>query len=140
MRVVLRNRYYCDHCKKGTGTRQSMTRHEAGCTLNPQRECRMCLMKDDERIDELSALMSIFDGFVEDSIDDPLHWSRREGLEKDRQERFAKLRAQAGNCPACILAVLRQRKVYVGPDTFDWKKESTKWLADHPHYDDDRPY
>ena len=54
MRVVLRNRYYCDHCKKGAGTRQSMARHEAGCTLNPQRECRMCLMKDDERIDELS--------------------------------------------------------------------------------------
>jgi hypothetical protein len=79
-------------------------------------------MKDDERIDELPALMSIFDGFTEDTIDDPLHWNKRDGHEKDRQERLAKLRTQAGNCPACILAVLRQRNVSVGPDSFDWKK------------------
>jgi hypothetical protein len=140
MKVVLRNRYYCDYCKKGTGTRQSMVRHEKGCTANPQRECGMCAMKDDEPTSPLAELLAIFDGFVDETIDDPLHWSMREGHEKDRAERYTRLREKAGNCPACILAALRQTKVYIACEKFDWKKESKQWLADHSHYDDDRPY
>ncbi|MCK5346673.1 MAG: hypothetical protein KAR20_24855, partial [Candidatus Heimdallarchaeota archaeon] len=40
MRVVKKNVYYCDFCKK-KGLR-SLKIHEKHCTANPDRECRLC--------------------------------------------------------------------------------------------------
>jgi hypothetical protein len=42
VKAVKRWRYYCDHCKKVSGLRTAMAKHEKGCTLNPARECGVC--------------------------------------------------------------------------------------------------
>lgn len=42
MKTIKRNRYYCDYCKKSSGGSYAMKLHEAHCTNNPNRKCRMC--------------------------------------------------------------------------------------------------
>ena len=41
MRMAMRPRYYCDHCKKVSGSPSAIRRHESGCTANPGRVCAM---------------------------------------------------------------------------------------------------
>lgn len=90
MRTAMRPRYYCDHCNKGSGSPSAMKRHESGCTLNPERVCRMCAItfedggeKPAPPRDELVRVMDV-DGF--------------------------KAMCEAANgCPACILAALRTK-------------------------------
>jgi len=123
-------RYYCDHCSMSKGTRPAMVRHERGCTLNPDRACGLCDMAD--QVNELPRMLALFEGFTEE-----VDFSSNELLDahkRDKAARIATLRELAGGCPGCILAVLRQRKVY--DDAFDWKAQSAKWLADHPRDDE----
>jgi hypothetical protein len=42
MKTKIKKVYYCEFCKKKTMTINSMTLHEKHCTLNPNRECRLC--------------------------------------------------------------------------------------------------
>lgn len=90
MRTAMRPRYYCDHCNKGNGSPSAMRRHEAGCTLNPQRVCGMCRMQAD-------------DGGPEPAP------SRDELIRVLDAEGFAAMSKAANGCPACILAVLRTK-------------------------------
>lgn len=83
MRTKTVSRYYCDHCKKSGGQRAAMERHEKGCTLNPDRYCRMC-----DRGNAEHAPIAI------------LIAAAREGL--------AALQKAADGCPACTLAGIRQ--------------------------------
>lgn len=83
MKSVLRMRHYCDFCKKSTGTKQSMVKHESSCTANPERVCRMCA----------------YAGLAQQSMTD-LIAANRKG--------FTALRELAEDCPACIFAADRQ--------------------------------
>lgn len=87
MRTAMRPRYYCDHCKKGSGSPSHMKRHESGCTLNPHRVCRMC------------ALMVEAGGEASEPPEVLRHALATEG--------FRAMCTAANDCPACILAVLR---------------------------------
>lgn len=123
-------RYYCDHCGMSKGTRPAMVRHERTCTLNPERACGLCDMAGESS--DLPALLAIFEGFTEEvdfSSDAAL-----EAHKKDKAARVAKLRELAQGCPACILAVARQCKLYL--EGFDWPTESKKWITDHPRDDE----
>jgi len=83
----MRPRYYCDHCNKGTGSASFMRRHERGCTNNPQRVCRMCELAYNKQPAQAD-LLKLLD-----------------------TEGFAAMCEAASQCPACILATLRQRHV-----------------------------
>lgn len=76
-------RYSCDFCKKANCSAGAMTKHERGCTNNPNRVCGMCKLVEGEQkpIAELAAAARI-------------------SLER--------LREVAGGCPACMLAGIRQ--------------------------------
>jgi len=90
MKEVRRVRYKCDFCRKMTGTRDSMERHESICTSNPKRKCKMCRLAHE----------------AYGCTDDPKTISElKEIFEKDG---FSEMREAAVDCPACILAVLRQ--------------------------------
>lgn len=122
MRTVMRPRYYCDHCKKGNGSPSAMRRHEAGCTLNPNRVCGMCKTLADE------------------GGDDPAP-PRDELLRVLDTEGFSRMREVAHDCPACILSALRQRNswddergpIVAGPDDGrnEWSYAAAKrdWWA-----------
>lgn len=84
MRSVLRMRHYCDFCKKSTGTKNSMEKHESGCTNNPNRKCRMCTFGQ--------------------LVQQPMDALVREYVEKG----WKALHALTEGCPACIFAAVRQ--------------------------------
>lgn len=84
MKSVLRMRHYCDFCKKSTGSKPSMLKHEGSCTANPARVCRMCSFGQ--------------------LIQQPMDALVREYVEKG----WKALHALAEGCPACIFAAVRQ--------------------------------
>lgn len=117
MKTVLRNRYYCDHCKKAGGSASHMRKHEAGCTNNPQRVCGMC-KHGTGHIHSVADLVAIL------------------GRGSDAQ--MKELREATGDCPACILAAIRQSSAaaYLLPENndvanFDFKKEAAGFWIDH---------
>jgi len=77
-----------------------MERHEKRCTANPDRECGFCIEFGDVVQQPVSELIEVF----EDA------GGGTEGLKK--------LREATANCPACILATLRQAP-RVEVDSFD---------------------
>jgi hypothetical protein len=101
VRSVLRMRHYCDFCKKSTGTRNSMEKHEGSCTANPARVCRMCKYAE-------------------------LCQQPMEMLIKTYAEQGWKaMHALAEGCPACILAADRLANVAAlegRPEADDWQK------------------
>lgn len=136
MRAVKRWRYYCDHCKKVSGLRTAMEKHEKGCTLNPKRECGICGFLDGSLGTPLPEMLAI--------LPDPAKFKRMEAW--DAGEEFGgsgeyevtddealaaavhavlpQLRELTSNCPACILAALRQRGIPVPIVTeFNWTTE-----------------
>ncbi|GER21279.1 hypothetical protein [Variovorax boronicumulans] len=119
MKSVLRMRHYCDFCKKSTGTKPSMEKHEKACTANPARVCRMCS----------------FAGLAQLSMSE---------LQVEYAKGFKALQTACEGCPACMLATMRQHWDGVVYDSdvyndgrdaergeWDFKKASQAWIEDH---------
>ncbi len=127
MRVKKVNRYYCDFCKKANCSGRSISKHEKRCTMNPNRECGMCQLYENEQrpISELLAILPEPEPLIVRNRD----WDGSEDirqLEEAVKIALPKLRDLSGDCPACILAALRQKKIYVtiaNEFGFDFKKE-----------------
>lgn len=90
---ITRTRYYCDHCEaagrlKGFWTKPSIIKHERGCTINPNRICGLCAYAHETQkpIAQLVACLS----------------TNKDDLG------MKELRDLCSNCPACILAAIRQ--------------------------------
>jgi len=92
MRTKRINRYYCDHCKKSGCSSYHMQRHEASCTANPQRTCRMCDFQRD-----LAPMIAI--------LKEP------GATTEEWKDKMRRVREEAEECPACILAAIRQSGV-----------------------------
>lgn len=119
-------RYYCDYCKKSSGSGSAMDIHEKHCTMNPGRDCRMCAA-------------------AERAYGDPSQHPTPElvaALGDGGKAGMAALRDLASNCPACILAAIRQSELrekddwHRGDDeggwwSFDFKKEAESFWADY---------
>jgi hypothetical protein len=133
MLTKMRPRYYCEHCKKGNGSPSAMRRHESGCTVNPQRVCRMCAI------------------LAEEGGPDPAP-PRDELVRVMDTEGFPAMCKVANDCPACILSALRTKNgmsdetgPYVaGPEDGreswsykaakeDWWKEFNSAQAEHEY-------
>jgi hypothetical protein len=126
VRKVLRNRWYCDHCKKSSGTGAAMTKHERGCTNNPERVCGMCAFAglDAKPLPELKAFVLA-------------HSERDEGIFDKREygvlklESIASFKELAGDCPACMFAAMRQTTTFFpSAHEFKLKDEMRKVLAE----------
>lgn len=113
MHQAKRWRYYCDFCKRANMQKASMAKHERGCTLNPNRICGLCAHRD-FRAKPIADLLSAFENGG---------WKAVGELTE--------------NCPACILAAIRQfNKAHpdideqIWPEDFDFKKEMTSFWND----------
>ena len=93
-------RYYCDFCKKSGQSSYHLKRHEQGCTLNPDRKCGICLHAGfhQKPMAELTAAFGDYD--------------------------MKRLREACEDCPACILATLRQ---VIGKQTYEWETGDCNW-------------
>ena len=136
MRTVRRWRYYCDFCKKAGGQRQGLQLHEQNCTLNPKRGCRICAMV----LGGAPVAMPILLALLPAGPPPEPHlgamaeqWNPAYGeFVEAIKAALPKLRAETENCPACIMAALRQAKIPVPmAEGFDFKAESAAMLQEH---------
>lgn len=118
MRQAMRWRYYCDHCKKSGGGRYAMEVHEKHCTANPARECRMC----DKAVRVAQVLLRV------PELKAPLDPGFKADWDKDAEAALVKVRKACLDCPACILAVIRQSATPL-PIRFDYKEEALMYWA-----------
>ena len=98
-------RYYCDYCKKANCSSYAISEHEKRCTMNPQRECRMCAQdnKKPKPMEILKPALAV-------------------GMYR--------LRALT-RCPACILAAIRQSGKSAHDDyQFEYEVEFKKYSDD----------
>lgn len=99
---ITRTRYYCDFCEasgrlKGFWTRPSITKHERGCTANPNRICGLCVtLAESHGIESAQKPIAALVGCLSLGKGDF-------GMKE--------LRELAGDCPACILAAIRQSEL-----------------------------
>ena len=114
MRVRKTNRYYCDFCKKANCSSGAMRLHERHCTMNPNRSCRLCKQPRD------------IPGIIKSL---PHHRSYYDDEGKPvGVGLLAQIRTACSNCPACILAIVRQAAITPVVD-FDYKEEVARWWA-----------
>lgn len=114
------NRYYCDFCKKSGCSAYYLKRHEQRCTNNPNRVCGVCELDDkatgEKRQKPIGRLISAL-------------------AENDSAGGMKALREAAGDCPACMLAAIRQARRVATVD-FDFKAELKAAMSDL--YDEQR--
>lgn len=104
--------YYCEFCKKFGRSKHAMKKHELHCTMNQNRVCRICQLKDQgpqASIRDLLRALNIQGGVDIDALHD-----------------------RANGCPVCMLSAIRQSGVMKSPygspnyekaSRFDFKKE-----------------
>jgi len=111
-------KYFCEYCGKGNCNPSYLSRHERHCTLNPNRECRMCALVGNTPlpIEALQVGIVATEGNEEGTAGSAI---------------ITGLRTLASGCPACILAALRQYDSgnWFAKD-FDFKKEGKAWIDD----------
>ena len=126
-----RNRYYCEYCKKTGGNSYWMKRHEERCTLNPNRYCGYCQLLEVPQPDLKELIALLPDPNEYKTVDEYGSLSFRSDFCKAVEDIMPKLREKANNCPTCIMAALRQKKIPVPIATdFDFKKECQNIWAD----------
>ena len=126
-------RYYCDYCKKAGCSGGHLKKHEERCTLNPNRFCGMCSLLEQEQPDLKKAIELLPD--PEEYKDRTGYGTffvyREEALVEVVEKAMIKLRDFTDNCPACILAALRQKGILVPlAKSFDYEKESKEVWAE----------
>jgi len=118
------NRYYCEFCKKSGGAAGHMKKHEEHCTLNPKRFCGYCHMSEEEQpnIADLLAILPNPKEYEHQDAEYDCFYYR--GLEEAVDAVLPKLREACNNCPACIVAALRQKGIPVPlVSSFNFKAE-----------------
>jgi hypothetical protein len=124
VKAVKRWRYYCDHCKKVSGLRTAMEKHEKGCTLNPARDCGICgFINGGMQVSTAELLLLLPDPktFVRHQSEDfgpdigVTEWDEHDDAAMCAAVHavLPKLRELTDDCPACILASLRQKGIPV---------------------------
>ena len=118
------NRYYCEFCKKSGGAAGHMKKHEERCTLNPNRHCGYCDLLEEQQ-PKLADLIAILPNPKEYEHEDAVYECFfYKGLEEAVDAVLPKLREACNNCPACIMAALRQKGIPVPVATnFHFKEE-----------------
>lgn len=136
MRSKKVTRYWCDHCDKAGLQAHAMAKHEAHCTMNPLRKCRVC-----ELLGEAPLVVADLVALLPRSGDYPSFGTADEinTFSSAVDAALPALREAAHNCPACIMAALRQASIPVPiVDEFDFRREMDSIFAsinsDRPPY------
>jgi len=134
MRTKKVNRYWCDFCNRASLQAACTRRHESRCTLNPERVCGLCafLELEQAKLPELVAILPDPEPLKRIQTDDLGRevWHDYVGLEEAVERVLPQLRAAAHDCPACILAAIRQRGI-PAPEITSFKfKDEMKVLMD----------
>lgn len=129
-------KYTCDFCGKSGLSASHMARHEVNCTLNPARSCGMCKMQGADGPRPMRELLALVPSRQELGIEEDLqadNWSAQELAEK-LAPRFPpiieRLKNATADCPACIMAAFRQKRIPLSLTGWDYKKAREQfWTA-----------
>jgi hypothetical protein len=113
MRTKRVNRYNCAHCNKRGYSAPHMVKHEKHCTMNPDRQCRVCILLGVGQVD-LGDLVAM--------LPDPANYTNHEMLIDDANEAAERVRG-AARCPMCTFAAIRQSAAFSVVTDFDFKAE-----------------
>lgn len=123
-------RYQCGFCKKKGYSASHMAKHERHCTMNPNRVCRVCRMITGEvqprrPVKELVAILPKHPrSYYEGAQDEDGTIFPHPNAESEVANALVELRKAYNDCPACIMAALRQAGIPVHcAKGFDFKKE-----------------
>lgn len=121
MKVKTKKVYYCEFCNKHNLSVSAITNHEKHCTLNPDRKCGVCggngVNKDDIK-------------FLKNNHDILLSWKGKDGANEgilgthigEFNDKVKELMSRI-NCPACMLAIIRQSRIKEFPVEFNFEEE-----------------
>jgi hypothetical protein len=133
MRERTCKRYYCDWCNKAGMQRGAMEKHEKHCTLNPNRDCRMCAIITGGHplpMDDLKRMLPAPKDFENIPFNHHTWTGGEDKLVDAVKLAMPALRELVDNCPACIMAALRQRDIPVPMvEGFDFAKECAAVFA-----------
>ena len=125
-------RYYCDYCKKANCSGASIKKHEERCTMNPNRVCGFCHLLEQKQTNLVEAMQLLPEpkDYIKEEVLGSLIFTSYNGLDEAAEAIMPKLRDFTGNCPACILAALRQKEISLWITSFDFQKESKEIWAE----------
>ncbi len=128
MKIIKKNVYYCDHCKKKGLAAGHMNKHEKRCTNNPNRECGLCegIYNIGEIVAEYKSRFKI----VTTAIDEIFGHETVEWIGEPIT--LKEIRDRVDGCPNCTFSIIRQCSFHwqcFGEliNGFDWKKEREEW-------------
>jgi hypothetical protein len=133
MRIKKVYRYYCDFCKKSGGSKYHIREHEKHCTMNPNRQCGMCEYAGftQKPMNELLAILPEMNEFTID-------YGESGSLVIDSQKinnAVKELVEFTQGCPACIMAAIRQKGIFVSLTNYDYKEEVARfWQGNGARY------
>ncbi len=123
MRTKKVTRHYCDYCSKGMFKAPEMLAHETICFSNPKRSCYLC-ENAGEPLVQVADLLKLHPLPFHSDVND-----REMDTRSATPEFVAALRKLVNDCPACMLAVLKQGKIFAF-DLFDYKKEKSDYESE----------
>lgn len=140
MKTVKKNVYYCDHCKKKGLAASHIRNHEGRCTNNPNRHCGVCegyitkhVVVDLIARFALADNPAAYDPDYETVLDTKINTDEKLVTWTGEPVTLKEVRELAEDCPACILAILRQtglNRHYFHLEAFDFKAELKAYMAD----------
>lgn len=90
MKVVVKPVYYCDYCGKRYLSEYWGDRHEKGCTMNPNRDCKMC-----QYVGSSNNIPEILNDIYEQGQHEKLYPKANDILQL------------TNGCPQCTLTIMR---------------------------------
>ncbi len=135
MRIVRKNVYYCDFCKKKGLSRYHLEEHEGNCTGNVNRCCGMCNNKVDygPMIERFKGQMKSHDtgGGEADGLTGECFTYKITTIQQ--KPGLDEIFDSVEDCPACVLTILRACGLcgHEWEMGFDWKTEKDKWWSNN---------
>ena len=108
MKVKVKNVYYCEYCGKRRLIKHIMEKHEQGCTLNPNRKCKLCERTaelEEIIIPDIKPLINKFKKIAEEKT------VAHDGWIEQSPTDVKIISDEVNGCPNCILAIIRQSEI-----------------------------
>lgn len=119
------NQYECEFCGKKKYSKAAINKHEKHCTMSPHRTCRMCEELKGASVDYLEDVKAL----MPDPVRDENNFGKIVNFELVVSS-LEKVIDRVENCPACVLAVLRQKGLSSYEVDYDYAGESKSMLQE----------
>lgn len=130
MKIVQKNVYYCEYCKKKSLRKDVIQKHEIYCTMNPGRRCKICEMGEFET-KPLSELLELTKKYNKLEVIDNGYGYAIEVDGSLTVEEFEEIRGFVGICPCCLMAVIKQNKLHPPMGHWKFREEMESFLRSH---------